>query len=74
MRYPKGAPSAGIHHHWTTLRTHRSGQVRVTTSMINDKGQVMHLRHTSEPKPVRLVTYNALAVPPRPLKRLMTIK
>ncbi|MGQ9671459.1 MAG: IS1634 family transposase, partial [Desulfosoma sp.] len=44
--------AAGIHHHWRTVQTHLSGQVRVTTSMVNDKGQVIHLRHTSEPEPV----------------------
>jgi len=66
--------AAGIHHHWTTLRTHLSGQVRVTTSMVNDKGQVIHIRHTSEPEPVHLEIYNALGVRPRPLKRLMTIE
>ena len=66
--------AAGIHHHWTTRRTHLSSQVRVTTSMLNDKGQVIHLRHTSEPEPVHLNIYNALGIRPRPLKRLMTIK
>jgi len=66
--------AAGIHHHWTTLRRHLSGQVRVTTSMVNDKGQVIHIRHTSEPEPVHLEIYNALGLQPRPLKRLMTIE
>ena len=65
--------AAGIHHHWTTLRTHLSGQVRVTTSMLNDKGQVIHLRHTSEPEPMHLEIDHALGVKPRPLKRIMTM-
>jgi|GEM_PF-1776759 len=64
----------GIHHHWTTLRAHLSGHVRLTTSMVNDKGQVIHLRHTLEPDPVHLEIYKALGVRPRPLKRLMTIE
>ncbi|HPU30882.1 MAG TPA: IS1634 family transposase, partial [Syntrophorhabdaceae bacterium] len=65
---------AGIHHHWTTLRRHLTGQVRVTTSMLNQKGQVIHIRHTSEPEPIHLEIYNALKIHPKPLKRLITIK
>ncbi|SHG15770.1 hypothetical protein SAMN02745206_03530, partial [Desulfacinum infernum DSM 9756] len=65
---------SGIRHHWATLRTHLSGQVRVTTSMVNDKGQVIHIRHTSEPEPVHVKIYNALGLPVRPLRRLTTIE
>lgn len=35
----------GIRHHLTTMQTHLSGQVRVTTSMVNDRGQVIHRPH-----------------------------
>jgi len=63
----------GIHHHWATLRTHLSGQVRVTTSVVNDKGQVIHIRHTSEPEPVHVEIYNALGLPARPLRKIMKI-
>ncbi|OPX39931.1 MAG: hypothetical protein B1H11_01595 [Desulfobacteraceae bacterium 4484_190.1] len=66
--------AADIHHPWTTLRRHLSGQVRVTTSMVNDNGLVIHIRHTSEPEPVHLEIYNALGLQPRPLKRLMAIE
>ncbi len=63
----------GICHLWATLRTHLSGQVRVTTSMLNDKGQMIHIRHTSEPEPIHVEIYNALGLPTRPLKSVMTI-
>jgi len=65
---------AGIHHHWTTLRTHLSGQVRVTTSMVNDKGQVIRIRHSSEPEPIHLKIYNALGVNYRSIKRIIRIE
>jgi transposase len=65
---------SGIRHHWATLRTHLSGQVRVTTSMVNDKGQAIHIRHTSEPEPVHVKIYNALGLPVRPLRRLTVIE
>ena len=63
-----------IRHHWATLRTHLSSQVRVTTSMVNDKGQVIHIRHTSEPEPIHVEIYNALGLPTRPLRRLTSIE
>ena len=66
--------TAGIHHHWTTLRTYFSAQVRVTTSMVNNKGQVIHIRPTSEPEPVHLNIDNALGIRPRPFRSLMTIE
>ncbi|SMC27945.1 hypothetical protein SAMN02746041_03130 [Desulfacinum hydrothermale DSM 13146] len=49
------------------------GQVRVTTTMINNKGQMIHIRNTSEPKPIHVEIYNALGLPRSPLKRILSI-
>lgn len=61
-------------HHWRTLRTHLSGQVRVTTTMLNHKRRVIHIRHTSEPEAAPLEIHDALAAQLRPLDRLMSIE
>ncbi|SMC25610.1 hypothetical protein SAMN02746041_02378, partial [Desulfacinum hydrothermale DSM 13146] len=50
-----------------------SGQVRVTTTMVNDEGQMIHIRNTSEPEPIHVQIYNALGLPRSPLKRVLSI-
>jgi len=66
--------ASGIGHHWATLPTHLSGQVRVTTSMVNDRKQVIHRPHTSEPEPVHMEISKALGLAARPLRRLSAIE
>ncbi|SMC23772.1 hypothetical protein SAMN02746041_01842 [Desulfacinum hydrothermale DSM 13146] len=62
-----------IRHRWPTPRTHLSGQVRVITSLINDKGQMIHSRNTLLPEPIHVEIYNALGLPRSPLKRVLSI-
>lgn len=64
----------GLRYHWSTLRHHLHGQVRVTTTMLNDKGQVIHIRHTSEPEPIHVTVYRALGLSLRPLKTVKKIE
>ncbi|MEJ5300614.1 MAG: hypothetical protein WHS38_06460, partial [Thermodesulforhabdaceae bacterium] len=64
----------GICHHWKTLRDHLNGQVRVTTTMVNERGQVINIRHTSEPEPIHVTIYQALGLSLKPLKTVRKIE
>ncbi|WP_170920566.1 hypothetical protein [Desulfacinum hydrothermale] len=45
----------------------------MTTTKINDKGQRIHIRNTSDPEPIHVEIYNALGLPRSPLKRVLSI-
>ena len=63
----------GIFHLWSTIRTHLSSLVRVTTTMVNKEGKTIYLRQTSEPEPFHIQIYNALELSPRALQRIVKI-
>jgi transposase len=64
----------GIRHNWKTLRESLSGQFIITTTMVNDKGQVINIRHTSEPEPMHVTIYQALGLSLKPLKTVRKIE
>ncbi|MEJ5300672.1 MAG: hypothetical protein WHS38_06760 [Thermodesulforhabdaceae bacterium] len=64
----------GICHHWNTLRNYLNGKVQVTTTMINDKEQVIRIRHTSESEPIHVNIYQTLGLSLKPLKTVRKIE
>jgi len=57
----------GIHHRWETIRTQMQTQCRVTVSLLNDRGQRILVRQTTEPEPFHKEVYRALGLPLKPL-------
>lgn len=49
------------------------GSTRVAATMITDKGQMIHIRKTSEAEPIHVEMYNALRLPLCPWKRVLSI-
>ena len=58
----------GISHRWTTIRNQMATQMRVTLCLTNDSGERLHLRQTTDPEPFHLQVYQALGLPPKPLR------
>jgi transposase len=57
----------GVFLQWGTIRELLSVQHRVTTQMTNRKGDVIHLRNTSEPEPFHYLMADSLSIKPKPL-------
>lgn len=60
--------SKGICYRWDTIREQLATQMRITTSMINDQGDRIHIRQTTEPEPFHQQIYRALDLPLKPLR------
>nr|AJG38141.1 transposase [bacterium enrichment culture clone fosmid MGS-K1] len=58
----------GISYRWKTIREQLSNQTRVTTSLTNNRGERIHVRHTTDPEPFHFEIYRALGLPVRPVK------
>ncbi len=59
----------GISHRWRTIRDQMTTQRRSTASITNDKGERIHIRHTSDPEPFHYEIHTALGLPPKPLRK-----
>jgi len=59
----------GIAHRWSTIRKQMASQRRSTASITNDKGERIHIRHTSDPEPFHYQIHRALGLPPKPLRK-----
>jgi len=59
----------GIAHRWSTIREQMATQRRSTASITNDKGERIHIRHTSDPEPFHYEIHRALGLPPKPLRK-----
>lgn len=59
----------GISHRWSTIREQMATQRRSTASITNDKGERIHIRHTSDPEPFHYEIHRALGLPPKPLRK-----
>ena len=52
----------GINSHWKTVRELLSSQIRITTTMVNKKGQKIYIRNCTEPEPFHRAVYKALGL------------
>lgn len=60
---------AGIHYSWRTIREILSTHIRVTTTLNNEKGDVIHIRSNTTPTAEQSRIYNALKIKHNPLSR-----
>jgi transposase len=58
----------GIHHRWETIRNLLATQMRVTASLTNEGGERIYIRQTTDPEPFHFEIYQALGLPPKPLR------
>ncbi len=59
----------GIHYSWRTIREILSTHIRVTTTLNNEKGNVIHIRSNTTPTAEQSRIYNALKIKHDPLGR-----
>ncbi|MCP4486954.1 MAG: transposase, partial [Gammaproteobacteria bacterium] len=52
----------GINYRWKTVRDLLSSQIRVTTTVVNKKGQKLYIRNCTEPEPFHRAVYKALGL------------
>lgn len=57
-----------IKHRWETIRNRMANHALITTSVTNNKGEVVYQRQTSDPEPFHLEVYHALGISPHPLR------
>lgn len=62
-----------VHYRWETLRKRLQTQVRVTTTLFNDKQQKLHIRATTNPEPFHKRIYTTLGVSHKPGHTLKTV-
>lgn len=60
---------AGIHYSWRTIREILSTHIRVTTTLNNEKGNVIHIRSNTTPTAEQSRIYKALKIKHDPLSR-----
>ena len=52
----------GIDYSWKTVRELLSSQVRITTTVVNKKGEKIYIRNCTEPEPFHRAVYKALGL------------
>lgn len=63
----------GVHDSWQSIRAKMENQQRITVSLKQEDGQVVHLRQSSRAEPQQKAIYNVLKISPQPGKQQRTL-